>query len=97
MIVRKFSKHFVQRWVEWCGELPSIEDVNRLIETGQQLRPQLRLCQWNRQELLPYLLLAEFWNDEAGVILRVDEALHQAVTLIWSGRRKTYRRLSDAT
>ena len=92
MIVRRFSQHFVERFVCWRGEMPSIEAVNGLIESGQQLRPQVELLQRTKGGLKRYTLLAEYWNDEAGVVLRVDEAAEIAVTLISAGRKKQFRR-----
>ena len=94
MFIRHFSQHFVQRWVEWRGHMPNIEEVNALIDGGQQTRPQLKLLQRCGQEgLKEYLLLAEFWKDEAGVIVRVDEYEATAVTLICAGRKKQFRRV----
>ena len=92
MRVRTFSRHFVQRWVAWCGEMPCIEAVNKIVDAAQQLRPQINLLQerpngTHRQ----YTLLAEFWNDEEGVIVRVDEKTAKAVTLICAGRVKAFR------
>lgn len=89
MIVRSFSMHFVQRYMSWRKEMPSIEAVNALIEGGQQLRPQIKLIQeLSDGTSRPYLLLAEYWNHEAGVVLRIDESLGKAVTLICAGRTK---------
>ncbi|MEM5789272.1 MAG: hypothetical protein AAGU11_18315 [Syntrophobacteraceae bacterium] len=96
MLVRSFSKHFVQMWVNWRGDFPCVEEVNRLISTGQQLRPQLKLF-----KRLPdgtyrsYTLLAEFWNHDAGAIIRVDELCGLAVTIIPAGRRKEFRRVCN--
>jgi hypothetical protein len=92
MIVRSFTHHFVERFVCWRGEMPSIEAVNGLIESGQQLRPQVELFQRTPEGLRRFTILAEYWNDEAGVILRVDESSETAVTLISAGRKKVFRR-----
>lgn len=93
MIVRKFSHHFIRRWVEWRGEMPCIDSVSRLIEGAQQLRPQLTLLQRGSDGMCrEYTVLAEFWNDSEGAILRVDERNGTAVTLICAGRRKQFRR-----
>jgi hypothetical protein len=97
VLVRRFSSHFVERWVQWCGRFPSIEEVNLLIQGAQQLRPQVDLLQRGSDgTLMPYKLLAEFWNDAEGIVIRVDECVEKAVTLIWAGRKKSFRRASGA-
>ncbi len=91
--MRTFSRHFVQRWMQWCGEMPCIEAVNKIIDAAQQLRPQVTLLQPRLDGTMrQYILLAEFWNDEEGVIVRVDEMTAKAVTLICAGRVKAFRR-----
>lgn len=93
MRVRTFSRHFVERWMQWCGDSPCIEVVNKIIDAAQQLRPQMSLLQERSNGTFrQYTLLAEFWNDEEGVIVRVDEMSAKAVTLICAGRVKAFRR-----
>ncbi len=92
MLVRAFSKHFVQNWVAWRGDFPCIEEVNGLIDSGQQLRPQISLFKRMPDgSFADYTLLSEFWNHEAGVVLRIDASNGMAVTIICAGRRKKFK------
>jgi hypothetical protein len=82
--------------MQWCGDSPSIEAVNKIVDAAQQLRPQMSLLQERPNGTLrQYTLLAEFWNDEQGVIVRVDEMTAKAVTLICAGRVKVFRRFGS--
>jgi len=93
MLVRTFTRHFVKMWCQWRGGFPDIEEVNRLISEGQQLRPQLLLFKRMPDGTYrDYMLLAEHWNNEAGVVMRIDEANGTAVTIIAAGRRKEFSR-----
>jgi hypothetical protein len=87
----------VAHWVVWRGNFPSTDEVNALIASGQQIRPQLELLRVAEDGTRkPYTLLAEFCNFEERVIIRVDERSATAVTLIVAGRTKIFERLGEA-
>lgn len=89
MIVCRLSHHFRRRWAARVGWDPCLETVNRLLEEAVRVRGCVKLYRRVRPagpnrpaKYAPLKLLAEYWHNRLGVILRVDEAAKTAVTVI---------------
>jgi hypothetical protein len=89
--VLRFSKHFVRRWAERSGGLPSIEEINRIIAGSLCILKQRTLYGIRPDGTKRrHRELSHFWNDEAGVILLIDELDGTAVTVITPDMRDKY-------
>ena len=89
--ILRFSKHFVRRWAERSGGLPSIEEINAVLSGSLRILKQrtlygIRPDRTRRR----HRELSHFWNDRVGVILLVDELNGTAVTVITPGMRDKY-------
>jgi hypothetical protein len=81
--VRRFSKHFVHRWAERKGGLPSIEEVNDILRNSLCIMKQELLWrQVDKGVMVRHQELSHYWSHRAGVILLVDDYQGIAVTLI---------------
>lgn len=80
--VISLSRHFCERWRQRVGAKPTLEGVNRLIENSLQIRKQAKVLVDDCGRLKPLKLLAEFWNHEAGIIIKVDADRGCAVTVV---------------
>jgi hypothetical protein len=81
--VIRFSRHFVQRWGERIGGLPSIEEINEIIAGSLRIIKQRSL--WERvagNVMIKHGSLSHYWCHRAGLILLVDEHTRTAVTVI---------------
>ena len=81
--VLRFSRHFVQRWAERKGGLPSIEEVNDILARSLRVIKQRSL--WERVAdgvMIRHGELSHYWCHAAGVILLVDDRTGTAVTII---------------
>lgn len=85
MIVQRLSSHFVLRWQERMGSVPTLEEINAVLEGAQKIRGQRRVFRECRGEYEPWELLADYLNWDLGVLIRVDEHRQKAVTLIVRG------------
>ncbi len=81
-VILRLRRHFVERWMQRLGDIPSLEDVNRCVAQGQVIRRQQTLFRSDRGRLVKWKMLCEVWNHEAGIILRIDEDHGAAVTVI---------------
>ncbi len=85
MVVQTLTKHFQNRWIERCGYRPVLDEVNKILESAQKIRAQkeVRESKWLYRK---WKILAEYWHNELGLIVRVDEERKRAVTVItWNG------------
>jgi hypothetical protein len=89
--ILRFGKHFVGRWAERCGGLPSIEEINAIIGGSLRILKQRTVYgirpDGTKQE---HFELSHFWNDKAGVILLVDERDGTVVTVLTPDMRDKY-------
>jgi hypothetical protein len=89
--ILRFSKHFVRRWAERSGGLPSIEEINAILSNSLRIVKQRTLYGIRPNGTMRrHHELSHFWNDQAGVILLVDELNGTAVTVITPGMRDKY-------
>lgn len=59
--------HFLDRWREFVGAIPTIESVNRIIRDGIQITPQCRvLVEQPDGSMRPRKQIAAFWNNKSG-------------------------------
>ena len=82
MKVIRFSKHFVERWVQRKGTLPCIDDVNAMIEASLRIIKQRSLWERIGGTMIQHQELSHYWCHSAGVILLVDDYAGRAVTVI---------------
>lgn len=83
IIIRKFTKHFAQRWAERVGGWPCLDEVNRIVREGQRLRGQQTLYRKGGDgTLTERVILEEYWNNREGLIIRIDADCATAVTVI---------------
>ena len=71
--VLRFSRHFVARWAERKGSLPSIEEVNAILADSLRILRQEAL--WKRVPdgaLVKHRQLSHYWCHAAGVVLLVE-------------------------
>jgi hypothetical protein len=90
--VLRFSKHFVARWAERKGSLPSLEEVNAILADSLRILRQEAL--WKRVAdgvLARHRQLSHYWCHAAGVILLVDDHAGMAVTVITPDMDDKYR------
>ncbi len=81
-VVTALTSHFVRRWRERRGGVPSVERVNHLIRKGQCLKRQKKFYWEVAGKVREHSTLAMFWNHQEAIIIWVDEANGKAVTLI---------------
>ena len=81
-VVDRLTWHFIERWRERAGVPPSLEDVNRMIDERLKIRHQMTVYRLRRGGFEPYKMLAEYWNNRLGIIIKVDEDVACAVTVI---------------
>ena len=87
MQISSLSQHFVKRWRQRVGAIPTVAGVNRILASAQQTRRQEKLFAPDHvRGLRLFKLLAEYWNPRAGVIIRVDEDNRRAVTVFTAAR-----------
>lgn len=81
--VRRLSKHFVKRWEQRVGGIPTVDTVNGLLSESYKLRGQRRIyVQSPGGGLKADKQLAEYWHHARGLIMRVDSDASTAVTVI---------------
>lgn len=81
-IVATLSRHFIERWLERVGTVPSLESVNHICRKGQRIVRQKRLYRAVDGRVVPCKTLALWWNHSHGVIVWVDEDTRTAVTVV---------------
>lgn len=82
VLVEQLSTHFMRRWIQRLGRVPSLESVNLIIRKGQITKKGQRLFKLIRGRLYQYHTLTEVWNHSEGVLIWVDERRATAVTVI---------------
>lgn len=82
MIVEILSNHFRHRWRRRVGGEPCLHEVNDLLARGTRLRNQRKLYRLIRGRYRPTKILAEYFHDGCGLLIRVDEDRKTAVTVI---------------
>ena len=80
--VELLSRHFLRRWIQRLGRVPSLESVNLIIRKGQITKKGQTLYKLLRGRLYQYHTLTEVWNHSDGVLIWVDERRATAVTVI---------------
>ncbi|MCE5242899.1 MAG: hypothetical protein LLF99_06845 [Desulfobacteraceae bacterium] len=81
--MNRLSRHFVERWTQRVGAAPTVDGVNRIIQSSSQIRHRKRL--WEDCPgggLRPFIQLAEFLYRPSGIIIKVDQRSGVAVTVI---------------
>ena len=80
--VELLSRHFMRRWIQRLGKVPSVESVNLILRKGQVVKKGQSLFKLLRGRLYPYHTLTEVWNHNEGVLIWIDERRAAAVTVI---------------
>jgi len=80
--VKELTRHFVERWHQRLGAVPSIESVNLMISRGQCLKRGRTYYRKRRGSFVPVRTLTQYWSDRHGVIIWVDDSEGRAVTVI---------------
>lgn len=85
MIVRVISDHFARRWRKRlrCA-CPEIRELNSLLCASKKIRNQMTLYKRPRgkSRLKIHKILAEWYHDGHGILIRVDMSNGKAVTVI---------------
>ena len=83
MKVLRLSKHFIRQWALRKGSLPSIEEVNEIINDSLLImKQQLLYRRMNDGVMAKHQELSHYWCHAAAVILIVDDREGRAVTLL---------------
>ena len=83
MKVLRLSKHFIRQWALRKGSLPSIEEVNEIINDSLLImKQQLLYRRMNDGVMVKHQELSHYWCHAAAVILIVDDREGRAVTLL---------------
>lgn len=88
-MVRYMTNHFCQRWKERIGGVPSIAGLNRMVAAGVPVRKQKTFYQRHFGLIRRVKLLAEIWNREVDIIIRMDQDSGTAVTVFRPKRVKS--------
>jgi hypothetical protein len=81
LVVVSLCRHFVERWTERIGRVPSLDDVNHMLGESVKIRSQMTVFKRSGSGFEPYKLLAEYLNFRLGVIFKVDESNGHLVTV----------------
>ncbi len=76
------SEHFMRRWIQRRGAVPSVESVNLILRKGQVLKRGQDLYKSVRGRLYQFRTLTEVWVHAEALIIWVDEPRGKAVTVI---------------
>lgn len=91
-IVAYLGRHFIERWEERVGGFaPSLDMVNQMLNDSVRLRGQRTLYRRSGETFVPHKLLAEFFIARFGLIIKVDEDIHCAVTVITVNRSEAHK------
>lgn len=89
--VRRFTRHFVQRWAERMGGLPSIEEVNALLLGSLRIIKQEVLYRRTPSgAMVRHKGLSHYWSDAAGMIVLVDDYQGIAITVVTPDMKDKY-------
>lgn len=80
--VAALTPHFMSRWQQRLGSVPSLESVNLAIRKGQCIKRGQELFKSINGRLYRYRTLTQVWNHRMGIILWLDERTGKAVTVI---------------
>ena len=81
-VVVVLIRHFLERWEKRVGLVPSLDVVNQMLHDSVKLRSQMLVYRRSYRGFRPYKMLAEYWHNSGGLIIKVDEDLRCAVTVI---------------
>lgn len=80
--VARLTPHFMRRWCQRLGSVPSLESVNLVIRKGQCVKRGQDLYKAINGRLYRYRTLTQIWNHRKGIIIWLDERTGKAVTVI---------------
>jgi len=97
--VRRLSEHFVNEWTQHVGfPPPTLGELNAILAESYRLNGQRRIFVKSAEgEFKPDMLLAQFWNHDKGVIIRVDFTNSTAVTVIVPRSKRLTRQCAEAS
>ena len=74
------TKHFRKRWEERVGpDAPTGRDIMRFVRQGVQLQKYRKVYTPRGREII---ILAMYWVQDKGLVIKVDEWRKQAVTVL---------------
>ena len=81
------SRHFVERWRERVGGDPNVKEVKKIVRESVYLQ---RCRSYRLADGMIYRTLAIYWHPEKNMVVKIDETIDMAVTVI-SPAVKGYR------
>lgn len=86
------SRHFVDNWQRRMGTVPSESCIREIVGASVRVQPGRELYDGMGR---PFRQLALYWDPALGVIIKIDEMRHTAVTVLAKDNGQVVRRLKS--